>query len=74
MSWLHDNKGQILPFTLLGGDNTVIEGKLKNIDTELGLFDLATQKYVDTYKEGALYFEENRKRQESTESNKKSRE
>lgn len=49
LSWLHDNKGQILPFILLGGDNTVIEGKLKDIDTELGLFDLATQKYVDTY-------------------------
>lgn len=74
LSWLHDIKGEILPFTLLGGDNTVVEGKLKDIDTELGLFDLATQKYVDTYKEGTLYFEENKKKQESTESDKKLRE
>jgi len=71
LSWLHDNKGEILPFTLLGGDNTIVEGKLKNIDAELGLFDPVTQKYVETYEEGTLYFEENKKKQESTQINNK---
>lgn len=76
LSWLHDNKGEILPFTLLGGDNTVIESKIKDIDIKLGLFDPVTQKYEDSgaYKEGSLYFEENKKKQESTHINNKLRE
>ncbi|MEN9920106.1 MAG: hypothetical protein RL662_2542 [Bacteroidota bacterium] len=74
LSWLHDNKGEILPFTLLGGDNTIIEGKLKEIDIELGVFDPVTQKDVETYKEGTLYFEENKKKQESITNNNKWRE
>lgn len=76
LSWLHDSKGEILPFTLLGGDNTIIEGKLKDIDIKLGLFDPVTQKYEDsgTYKEGSLYFEENKKKQELAQINNKLRE
>lgn len=76
LSWLHDSKGEILPFTLLGGDNTIIEGKLIDIDIKLGLFDPVTQKYEDsgTYKEGSLYFEENKKKLESAQINNKLRE
>lgn len=76
LSWLHDNRGEILPFTLLGGDNTVIESKIKDIDIKLGLFDPVAQKYEDsgTYKEGSLYFEEHKKKQESTQINSKLRE
>lgn len=39
LSWLHNEEGEILPFTLLGGDNTIIQSKIKDIGDKLGVFD-----------------------------------
>lgn len=58
LSWLHNENGEILPFALLGGDNTIIEGKIKEIEEQLGVLDKGT----NSYKEGTLYFEKNKKK------------
>lgn len=60
LSWLHNEDGEILPFTLLGGDNTVIESKIKDIENELGVLDSET----GSYKEGTLYFQKDKKKSE----------
>jgi wobble nucleotide-excising tRNase len=67
LSWLHNEDGEILPFTLLGGDNTIIEEKLKNIDEKLGVIDVET----NSYKEGTLYFDKNKKKIEKDADNQK---
>lgn len=58
LSWLHNEDGEILPFTLLGGDNTIIESKIKDIENELGVLDPET----NSYKEGTLYFQKEKKK------------
>lgn len=60
LSWLHNEDGEILPFTLLGGDNTIIESKIKDIENELGVLDPET----NSYKEGTLYFQKDKKKSE----------
>lgn len=44
----------------MGGDNTIIEGQIKDIDEKLGIIDPET----NSYKEGTLYFEKNRRETE----------
>lgn len=69
LSWLHNEEGEILPFTLLGGDNTIIESKIKKIEDQLGVFD----KETNSYKEDTLYFDKYRKNIEQENDNKKAK-
>ncbi|PQL92699.1 RloC protein [Apibacter adventoris] len=69
LSWLHNEEGEILPFTLLGGDNTFIEGKIKDIDNQLGVNDEET----NSYKKGSLYSDKNRKKIEKENDDKKAK-
>lgn len=67
LSWLHDNKGEILPFTLLGEGNQDIvekiadlEKNIKDIDLKLGAINQET----GLFEEGTLYFNQSKKKLE----------
>ena len=36
LSWLHNSDGTIVPFTVLGTQNVEIEGKIRDLDSQLG--------------------------------------
>lgn len=68
LSWLHDNKGEILPFALLGSGNQEIDKKIsylekniKEIDLQLGILDEES----GSFEEGTLYFKQNLKENEA---------
>ena len=68
LSWLHDNKGEILPFALLGeGNQDVVEKiadlekNIKDIDLKLGAINQKT----DLFEEDTLYFKQSKKKIES---------
>lgn len=62
LSWLHDNKGEILPFALLGSGNQDIEENIENLEKEIKDIDIklgTLNQETNSFEEDTLYFKHN---------------
>jgi len=55
LSWVHNPKGTIEPFTILGSKNVEIENKIKVIDTTLGNEQENTGLYLSLFEKANAY-------------------
>lgn len=74
LSWLHDNKGEILPFALLGSGNQEIEERISDLEKNIKDIDLklgTLNEESGSFEEGTLYFKQNLKINEVKNANNK---
>lgn len=72
LGWLHDNKGEILPFALLGSGNQDIEENIENLEKEIRDIDIklgTLNQETNSFEEDTLYFKRNSKATELSNAN-----